>query len=242
MSDATAVAKADNGHAPRLSVEMERVDAVARQAAALAKSSIIPDVYRGSPSNCLVALDMANRSSLGVLTVMQNLHVIKGRPSWGSSFLIGAVNACGRFSPIRFQEEGAVGKKGWRVRAVASSKEDGETLEGPWVSWEMAEAEGWTSRKDRSGNETSKWQTMPELMVRYRSAAFWARLYAPEISMGFLTADEAEDVGPPPRAHVRSIAEALDGPGEVDDQPDVEVLDGADYSREAHDALLSMED
>lgn len=236
MSESTAVTKADNGHTPRLSIEMERVDAVARQAAALAKSSIIPDVYRGSPSNCLVALDMANRSSLGVLTVMQNLHIIKGRPSWGSSFLIGAVNACGRFSPIRFQEEGTVGKKGWRVRAVASSKEDGETLEGPWVSWEMAEAEGWVNK---SG---SKWQTMPELMIRYRSAAFWARLYAPEISMGFLTADEAEDVGPPPRAHVRSIAEALDGPSEVDDQPDVEVLDGPDYSREAHDDLLSMED
>jgi hypothetical protein len=32
-------------------------------------------------------------------------------------------------------------------------------------------------------------------MLRYRSAAFWTRVYAPELSMGMHTADEVEDMG-----------------------------------------------
>ena len=52
---------------------------------------------------------------------------------------------------------------------------------------EMADKEGWTKK---SG---SKWLTMPDQMLIYRAAAFWSRAYAPEISMGFHTKEEAED-------------------------------------------------
>ena len=53
---------------------------------------------------------------------------------------------------------------------------------------EMAKKEGWF---DKSG---SKWKTMPNQMLRYRAAAFWQRVYCPEISMGLMTAEEAEDI------------------------------------------------
>ena len=52
---------------------------------------------------------------------------------------------------------------------------------------EMAEKEGWTKKAG------SKWLTMPDQMLIYRAAALWSRAYAPEISMGFLTKEEAED-------------------------------------------------
>jgi hypothetical protein len=52
----------------------------------------------------------------------------------------------------------------------------------------MAKAEGWVSKNG------SKWQTMPELMIRYRAAAFFGRLYAPEIMMGMQTMEEVIDV------------------------------------------------
>lgn len=35
---------------------------------------------------------------------------------------------------------------------------------------------------------------MPSLMLTYRAAAFWQRMYCPEISMGFLTKEEADDI------------------------------------------------
>ncbi len=35
---------------------------------------------------------------------------------------------------------------------------------------------------------------MPELMMRYRAAAFFARVYTPEITLGFLTEHEQNDL------------------------------------------------
>jgi hypothetical protein len=35
---------------------------------------------------------------------------------------------------------------------------------------------------------------MPELMLKYRAAAFFGRLYAPEIMMGLYSADEIVDI------------------------------------------------
>jgi hypothetical protein len=37
---------------------------------------------------------------------------------------------------------------------------------------------------------------MPELMLRYRSAAFFARIYAPDITLGMQTAEEIHDAEP----------------------------------------------
>ena len=58
---------------------------------------------------------------------------------------------------------------------------------GPLVTIAMAKAEGWYQKNG------SKWKTMPELMICYRSAAFWTRLFAPEIGLGINTSDEAID-------------------------------------------------
>jgi len=43
----------------------------------------VPENYRGETNmgNALIALDMANRMGISPLMVMQNLHVIEGRPS-----------------------------------------------------------------------------------------------------------------------------------------------------------------
>lgn len=60
-------------------------------------------------------------------------------------------------------------------------------LESTQVSLEMAVAEGWY------GKNGSKWQTMSDLMLQYRSAAFFGRIYAPELLMGLPSADEVRD-------------------------------------------------
>ena len=61
-------------------------------------------------------------------------------------------------------------------------------MESSEITIAMAKAEGWYSKTG------SKWQTMPEQMLRYRSAAFFVRAYAPEISLGIATDDEARDI------------------------------------------------
>jgi hypothetical protein len=37
---------------------------------------------------------------------------------------------------------------------------------------------------------------MPDLMFTYRAGAFFARVYAPDITLGMMTSEEAADVAP----------------------------------------------
>jgi hypothetical protein len=60
-------------------------------------------------------------------------------------------------------------------------------LESSKISIEMAVKEGWYTKNG------SKWQTMPEQMLKYRASSFFGRIYAPEILMGLRSAEEEQD-------------------------------------------------
>lgn len=160
-----------------------------RAATLLAASELVPEIFRGKVANTTIALEMAQRIGAGPLAVMQNLYIVHGKPGWSSQFIIAAVNNTGRYSPIRFAVTGEGDAK--TCIAWAIEKATGERLESPPVSIAMAKAEGWY---DKNG---SKWKTMPDLMLRYRSATFFGRLYAPEILMGMKTEEEIVDITPP---------------------------------------------
>ena len=162
-----------------------------RVAKMFSASKLVPVAFQGEEniSNCVIALNMAKRMGADPLAVMQNLDVIYGRPSFRAQFIISCVNTCGRFSPLRFTVEGEGDKK--TCTAWAIEKSNGEKLEGPSVSIQMAKDEGW------HGKNGSKWKTMPDLMLRYRAATFFGRLYAPEILMGMQTTEELADIGKP---------------------------------------------
>lgn len=165
--------------------------AAQRMAKGLASSTLVPEAYRNNLPNVLIAMELAARIGASVMAVMQNLDIIHGRPSWRASFLIATVNASGRFTPLRFRWEGQVGTDSWGCRAIAKDRESGEECVGALITMGLAKAEGWTSKNG------SKWKTMPEQMLMYRSAAFWARVYAPEKTLGMSTGDEVEDtIGP----------------------------------------------
>lgn len=183
----------------------EKFELVQRQAKALSLSTMIPKDYQNNIPNTLVALEMAQRIGASPLMVMQNLHIIHGRPSWSSTFVIAALNACGRFSAMRFEMDGAD-----KCRAVATERETNHVLEGPWVTMQMAKEEGWLSKAG------SKWKTMPELMMRYRAAAFFGRLYAPEIMMGMHTEFEVQDMQPRATSHVAALLTPTDGNPPID--------------------------
>lgn len=186
----TELARTEPNTLAALAPQRSQFDDLARHAAALAKSDIIPKSYQGNPSNCLIAIELASRLGSSPMLVMQSLHIIQGRPSWSSQFLIASVNSCGKFSPIRYRFDGKPGSQEFGCTAIATELATGEILEGPMVTMAMVKAEGWLSK---SG---SKWQTMPDLMFRYRAAAFWARVYCPEVSMGLHTQEEREDIEP----------------------------------------------
>lgn len=199
--------------------DLQGFELLQRVAKAFASSSLVPQQYQGDVANCMIALNLARRLNADELMVMQNLYIVHGNPGWSAKFLIACVNSCGRYESLRYEWRGQVGADDYGCRAWTIERSTGEKLFGAWVDWKMVKAEGWNKK---SG---SKWLTMPDQMFIYRSAAFWQRGYAPEISMGLSTAEELVDVVDVrsdgaftvttetlrqdlPRAHVESVDQA----------------------------------
>lgn len=53
--------------------------------------------------NCLIAIETARAVRMSITAVMQNANVIENRLTWSGKFVIAAINASGRFTPLRFQ-------------------------------------------------------------------------------------------------------------------------------------------
>ena len=155
----------------------------------LSNSSILPAQYRGNVANCFVACEMAARMDVSPLFVMQNLHVIEGRPSWSSSACIALINGCGLFRDVRFNMVGEVGTPSRGCYISATRVGTGEHVQGTTVTIQLAIDEGWMERKG------TKWKTMPEQMLKYRAAAFFARIECPNVLMGFMLDAESRDIG-----------------------------------------------
>lgn len=214
-------------------LNLEAFELSQRVAKMLSSSTLVPEQYRAvlkvkagkdqngqwvyrdeeNPnglSNCIIALNMANRMGADPLMIMQNLYLIEGRPSWSSQFIMASINSCGRFSALRFEIQDlgekeveyqetswSGGKKQNLTKKIkiqnltcvawVIERESGERLESSKISIEMAVKEGWYQKNG------SKWQTMPEQMLRYRAASFFGRVYAPELLMGLRSAEEEQD-------------------------------------------------
>ena len=157
-----------------------------QMAKALAESTIVPQTYQNNPSNCLIAIEQAQRMNISPLMVMQNLYPIQGRPSWSSKFLIASINASHKFD-MELQYDETKDKDGKPYSCVAWTMKNGRRVEGMEVNMQMAKDEGWL------GKNGSKWKTMPQLMLRYRAASFFSSLNCPELTMGIYTKEEIED-------------------------------------------------
>ena len=161
----------------------------------ISKSNIIPDNFKGKPGDVMIALDMAARLDLNLLSVMQSIYIVHGRPAWSGAFYAALITAGGRFRSFRYVEADTqepvkeIGRNN-RTCYIVAVDNDGNEHTGPEVDYKMAVKEGWTSRNG------SKWQTMPVLMLRYRAAAFFVRTCCPEAAMGLRERGEEEDIGP----------------------------------------------
>lgn len=164
-----------------------------------ATSTLVPQAYQGKPMDCAIAVDMANRMGVSPMMVMQNLYVVKGRPSWSGQACMSMIKASPVYKNVRPVYFGEPYTDSWGCYVTAENKKTGETINGAKVTIQMAKDEKWYSKIDKYGNETSKWQTMPELMLAYRAAAFFARVYIPNSLMGLYVEGEAEDISVPDR-------------------------------------------
>lgn len=171
--------------------------AIMKVAEAFSKTAIIPQAYQGKPEDCMIAVDMANRMKVSPMFVMQNLYVVKGKPSWSGQACMSLIKSNPEFKDVKPVYTGERGTNTWGCRIEAVRRKTGERVNGPEITIGVAKAEKWFSKIDKYGNETSKWQTMPELMLAYRASAFFARVYIPDALMGCSTEGEVDDITKP---------------------------------------------
>ncbi len=183
----TAVASKDNIYASTQAFnELFKIGSV------MSKTQLVPDNYRNKPEDCTIAIDIANRNGMSPLSVMQNLYVVKGKPTWSGQACIAMLRASKEYEHVKPVMVGERNTDGWGCYFKAIDKSDGEVAKGTLVTIQMAKDEGWYSKPG------SKWPTMPEQMLQYRAAAFFARIYMPNALMGFSVEGEVEDISPVP--------------------------------------------
>ena len=161
--------------------------ALARQMAqALSQSTIVPMTFQKNEANCMVALSQAQKLGVDPFVVMNNMYLIQGKITWKSEFVIAMINASGKFDmELQYEEEEKDGKP---YACTCYTFKDGRKITGIRVTMDMANAEGWTKKNG------TKWATLPQLMLRYRAAVFFARFNAPELTSGLYSLEEGEDV------------------------------------------------
>jgi hypothetical protein len=201
-----------------------------RLAQAYSGSQIVPEQYRGKPSDCFIACQMAFRLGVDPLAYMQASYIVHGKPGIEAKLAVAMLNTSGRIKGrISYKLEGTIKDKTRACTASAIDAETGEVVSAT-VDWAMVEAEGWASK---SG---SKWKTMPDVMFHYRSAVFLIRLYYPEVLMGMQTRDELEDMGEaaPPARNLAELTARIEGPQAGNGQH-AEPEDVIDGNADTHD-------
>ncbi len=176
-----------------------------RVAKVFAQSDLVPPHLRGNVANCLIAYQIARRLNEEPLTVFQNIYIVSGRPGWKTEYLIARANMAGVFKgriTWASKGEGAA----LSVTASAALADTGEVVSAT-CDMAMATAEQWT--------KNGKYKSMPEHMLRWRSAAMLIRLYAPEVMLGMPVVEELEtlppmqDVTPRPAVALKDTLEAF---------------------------------
>ncbi len=116
-----------------------------------------------------------------MIMLAQGLFIVKGKTSMSGQLIIAIINGSKRFDfPVRWEER----QNPWGVRAYNSI--EGEMFYGEWIDDKLIGDNNWASN--------SLWRTQKGLMSRYRSATYFARLYAPDLLMGFTTEGETDDI------------------------------------------------
>lgn len=166
-------------------MDTARFNHLYRVATMFSRSGMVPKHYAGKPEACMVASSMAMRCGIEPLMFMQHSYVgPDGKPALDAQMAIALINTRGPFQgPVHFALSGEGDDR--KCVAYQTSKTGNERCEVD-VSVKLAKDEGWYARN-------SKWRTMTDQMLRYRSATWLGRAYCPEVLMGMPTTDEVED-------------------------------------------------
>ena len=155
-----------------------------RYAEALSGAGLVPDNFKRQPANVLVALDIARSMNESPWTVMSEMSVIGGRPSFSAKFIRSRVRQAGH----RLRET----YKDGVARAVIIRSDDPDFEHT--AEWDEAKA------RQHGLWDKGHWRKNPELMLKNRALSECAREACYEVMGGVAyTSDEVMDFAPSER-------------------------------------------
>lgn len=164
------------------SVVSASLDDQMRYAEALSSATILPDAFRGKPANVLIALVQAEELAESPWTIMQEMAVISGKPSFSAKFMRTRVRKAGHL--IRESFDNGVA----RCVIIRADDPDFEHV----ATWDRAKAE----KHGLWGK--GHWAKNPDLMLANRALSECVREACYEVMGGVgYTPDEVLDFAPP---------------------------------------------
>lgn len=150
-------------------------------AQAVARSTFVPDAFRGKPGDVLACIITGHELGLGPMQALRSIHVVKGKPILSADLMVALVkrsSACRYFRVVESTPE----------RAVYETQREGDP-EPTRLAWTMQDAK----RAKLTGN--GNWQKHPAAMLRARCSSALARAVYPDMVAGVYEEDEGTEIG-----------------------------------------------
>lgn len=175
-----------------------------RYAEALSSATILPPAFQRQPANVLVALAEATELGESAWTIMQEMAIISGKPSFSAKFMRTRVRKAGHLLRESFTDGVA------RCVIIRADDPDFEHV----ATWDRAKAE----KHGLWGK--GHWVKNPELMLRNRALSECVREACYEVMGGVAyTPDEVLDFTAPPSTPARPAGVDLTQQARVDYAP-----------------------
>lgn len=149
----------------------------------MAASTIVPKVYQGNPSNCLLVIMQAVRWGLDPFMVVQETSIIQEKPMYSGKLVAAVLNTNGGLTDnLSFEYSGSGDERA--ITVTGAFRADGELRE---VQVKLKDA--------RTKNDI--WNKQPDQQLAYFGARVWARRHAPEVMLGIEAPEEQDGITPP---------------------------------------------
>lgn len=154
----------------------------------LADTPLLPDAYRRNPASVLWAMEYGRALGLDVVTTINTIHVIKGKPTQSADLMLSRAREAGHKVRIR-QEPGSCTASIWRS--------DDPEFENS-VTWTYDDAVTASLCEMRNGRpysrsqkgEKQNWEKYPRAMLRARAISECVRTACPEVLHGAIYTPE----------------------------------------------------
>lgn len=225
----------------KLELEVKKFELEQRKAKAFVATDFFPAHLRKGDKEAtigaaIIVLDLAQRMNLGALEVAQSIYIIHGKPSFETKFLVARLNSSGL---LKGRLNTILSPDGQSAHCEAVDAQTGQLLRGTTITMDMARREGWLSKNG------SKWQTMPELMMKYRAQSFFINEFFPEVKYGLKTSDEAEDTNEikemPKAEQPQNLNEFLAKAAQKKAEPVEEIIEAAPLEIDVSKEVLPLD-